>query len=261
MSPKALAKNLKSKFSASQTTTTQVAARTLPARQLAGLLVDPPAQSLVYRSFNRVRQAYILQQVMKHFHIREDDPAPLYGRTLLDAGCGTSTIAEFLALSGAEITAIDPDATAIKQAQQSAEAFGAPITFMAARAEDLLPKAQRYHVILALDLLEDTPNDAKMLFTLHQLLVPGGLLIVSAINRTAKAWFLHIFLSVFIYGRSTRTLHSWRHFYAPATLQGLAAAQGFRLLGQQFLRFSSSRRRWKTTTTPDTRYLQTYTTG
>src|SRR5882757_9794395 len=97
--------------------------------RLSKNLRRPRAGEEIYHEYNTLRQNYILEMAAAHFHMRDDDPAPLYGKTLLDVGCGESTIAEFLALSGAEITAIDPNAKVLLHAKKSAESFGAPITF------------------------------------------------------------------------------------------------------------------------------------
>lgn len=257
MSPNALAQKVKS--AAATAVPLHAAAHTLPARQIAAILADPPSQDALYQSFNRVRQTYILQQVMQHFQVRDDDPAPLFGRTLLDVGCGTSTIAQFLVLSGAEITAIDPDRKVLAQAARNADIFGAPITFLPVRAEDMLATGERFDVVLALDLMESVENPEKTLFTLRQLIAPGGLLIVSAINRTPKAWIMHILLSSLVYGRTRRGLRTFSRFYRPAALRAMVKKAGFTFVHQQYLRLSSSRRRWKVTAQPDTRYLQAYT--
>ncbi|MFZ2619523.1 MAG: hypothetical protein WAX89_01490, partial [Alphaproteobacteria bacterium] len=48
----------------------------------------PPAKQLVYARYNKLRQDYLLSTLRHHYHKRPDDPAPLFGLTVLDVGCG-----------------------------------------------------------------------------------------------------------------------------------------------------------------------------
>jgi 2-polyprenyl-6-hydroxyphenyl methylase / 3-demethylubiquinone-9 3-methyltransferase len=216
----------------------------LPGAHLLALLADPPGQSPVYTAYNRLRQHYIVAQTMAHFKAREDDPAPLFEKTLLDVGCGDATIAEFLALAGADITAIDPNPAALAKARASAAAFGAPVEFMNTTAEKLVATGARYDVILALDLLEVTPNPAKMLWCIKQLLAPGGVVVLSVIHRSPWAWVLHVLFSAYVYGRVAKTNRSYARFFSPLGLARLLKGAGLRLGQVQWLRFSSTRRRW-----------------
>lgn len=227
--------------------------------QIAAHLRHPRALSDVYVDYNKLRQNYILEATARHFKVRDDDPAPLYGKTLLDAGCGESTIAEFLALSGAEITAIDANAAALAKAKQSAEAFGAPITFVQARVETLINSQRKFDIILALDLLEDTREPEKMLWVLRQLLAPGGIIIFAGISRTFKAWLYHIVVSGYVYGRTAPGSRSLSRFHTPAQLVAMCHAVGLNLTNVQGLRFSFSKERWKLSGKPHTRYLATAT--
>lgn len=220
---------------------------------------SPRSQTEVYRDYNTLRQNYILEATRTHFHMREDDPAPLYGKTLLDAGCGASTIAEFLALSGAEITAIDKNPAQVAKAEASARAFGAPIQFIATPVESLVNTSQTFDVILALDLLEDAEDPAKLLWVLKQLLAPGGILILSHISRTPKAWFLHVFLSATIYRRTHRTARAMARFHTPRQLVAFCTKVGLTLTNIAGLRLSTSKQRWKLSPTADTRYMATAT--
>jgi 2-polyprenyl-6-hydroxyphenyl methylase/3-demethylubiquinone-9 3-methyltransferase len=242
------------------------AAKSLPKRQkmlslaqIAAKLRAPRAKKAVYADYNRLRQNYILKTATQHFKLQENDPAPLFGKALLDVGCGESTIAEFLALSGAEITAIDADASVLKQAVQSAESFGAPISFVRGKVENLLKSNQRFHLILALDILEDTPNPGKLIWVLKQLLAPGGLIIFSHISRTPRAWFYHIFLSGRVYGRTPAGSRAFSRFHTPAQLEHLCHAAGLQLSRLQGLRFSFTRQFWKFSSRRVTRYMATAT--
>lgn len=232
---------------------TQTFAQTLTA------LRRPRARGEVYRDYNTLRQRYIVKEAAAHFRIRDDDPAPLYGKSLLDVGCGESTIAEFLALSGADIIAIDSDPKRLAKAEESAASFGAPITFMNTKPEKLLNSLQKFDVILALDVLEETDDPARMLWVMRQLLAPGGVIILSHISRTPLAWLYHILFSSYIYGRTPRGSRSLWRFHTPNQLRRLCNKAGLVLGHIQGLRYSKSKQRWKNSHRIRPRYLATAT--
>lgn len=233
--------------------------RNMSLQSLLANILNPPARDEVYGRYNRTRQHYILHVTSRHFGMRDDDPAPLYGKTLLDVGCGTSTIGEFLALSGADITAVDPDCKALDAARASAERYGAPVTFLESRAEDMINGLAKYDVILALDLLEERMEPGKLVWVLKQLLNPGGVIVFSAISRTPKAWLLHKFLSEYVYRRVPRGSRRWGSFFTPAQLGELVARHGLKLDNVQGLTLNIAAGTWDLTPVADTRYLATAT--
>lgn len=222
--------------------------------QISAALRHPRARKDVYHDYNLLRQRYILERAAMHFNMRDDDPAPLFGKTLLDVGCGESPIGQFLALSGAEITAIDSDAKVLAAAEAAAVSFGAPITFHAVGPEKLLNN-RRFDIILALDVLEEAPEAAKLVWTLKQILAPGGLIIFSHINRRPRSWFMHVLLSSYIYGRTPRGSRRFSRFHTPAQLATLCKAVGLKVTHVQGMRFSFARQSWIFTNPPRTRYL------
>lgn len=222
--------------------------------QISAALRHPRARGEVYHDYNLLRQRYILERAAQHYKFRDDDPAPLYGKTLLDVGCGQSPIGQFLALSGADITAIDSNPKVIAIAEASAISFGAPITFHAVGPEKLL-NTRKFDIILALDILEDAPDAAKLVWVLRQILAPGGLIIFSHINRRPRSWLYHILLSSYIYGRTPRGSRHFNRFHSPTKLAALCNAVGLNLSHVQGLRFSIAKQCWIRTTSARTRYL------
>lgn len=227
---------------------------TLSFSQISAALRHPRSRGDVYYDYNLLRQRYILERAAKHFQLRDDDPAPLFGKTLLDVGCGESPIGQFLALSGADITAIDSNPKVIATAEASAITFGAPITFHAVGPEKLL-NTSRFDIILALDILEDTEDAAKLVWVLRQILAPGGLIIFSHINRRPRAWLYHVLLSSYIYGRTPRGSRHFHRFHKPAHLDELCRRVGLHLTHIQGLKFSLSRQCWIRSANARTRYL------
>ena len=227
-------------------------------RQLLRIARQPRAASAVYEDFTRLQQVYILEHCAAHFGIRADDPAPLFRKKLLDVGAGQGVIAEFLALSGATITALEANHTAFTSAKARAQAFGMEnMTLLRQTPESLLPSLQTFDVIVVTDALTASPNAAKLLWVLKQLLAPGGLLIFSAIHRSPRAWVYHVllgrWLSRWLYGR--RTAKGPLNVFTIPQLRQLCSRAGLTLSAVQGLRFSFLKQRWKKARTPQTRFL------
>ncbi|MDD9912652.1 MAG: methyltransferase domain-containing protein, partial [Alphaproteobacteria bacterium] len=105
-----------------------------------------PQPHTVHQGYNTLRQEYILDATRHHFKKRDDDPAPLFQMNLLDVGCGASPINSFLALSGADVTALDIDEKILKEAQTYADSIGTPIRFIHGKIEELLKEETQYDV-------------------------------------------------------------------------------------------------------------------
>jgi 2-polyprenyl-6-hydroxyphenyl methylase/3-demethylubiquinone-9 3-methyltransferase len=221
---------------------------------LINALRNPPPVSALYGQYVQVCQLQILDAVTRFYAARPDDPAPLYGKTVLDIGCGVSPMSQFVALAGADVTAIDPNADALAHAKAAADAFGTPITFLQTKAEDLINTPQKYDVVLALDVLEEHADPKKLLWICRQLLKPDGLLLVSAITRTPWAWLIHVLLSSYIYGRVPAEKRGWRSLFTPHQLMTLAHGQGLAPRKIRWLRFHLRPARWEAAA-KGTRYL------
>jgi 2-polyprenyl-6-hydroxyphenyl methylase/3-demethylubiquinone-9 3-methyltransferase len=224
-------------------------------RQLLRIARQPRAASAVYEDFTRLQQVYILEHCAAHFGIRADDPAPLFRKKLLDVGAGQGVIAEFLALSGATITALEANPTAFTSAKARAQAFGMEnMTLLRQTPESLLPSLQTFDVIVVTDALTGSANPAKLLWVLKQLLAPGGLLILSAIHRSPRAWVYHVLLGRRLYRRRPAS-QGPLNFFTLFQLRQLCGRAGLTLSAVQGLRFSFLKQRWKKARTPQTRFL------
>lgn len=217
--------------------------------------VGLPPRERVFAGYDKMRRFYIVQQCVAHFERRLDDPAPLLHREVLDIGCGTSQVAEFMVLSGGEVTALDVDKDVIESSVRRAEKYGADITFIEGRVEDLIHNDNCYDVVICLDLFEYIDNLDKFLWVVRRLLKPEGLLVFSAIKRTPFAWFVHIFLSGWVYKRTPRGSRKYAQFYNPDSMASILARQGLSVGHTQGLAFDLKDERWLLSDKISTRYL------
>lgn len=139
---------------------------------------------------NPVRLQYIRDLALKHF--ARVARKPLDGVTTLDLGCGGGLVSAPLARMGAKLTAIDASAEAIGAASAYAEQAGLDIDFQNTTAEALVDAGAQFALVTALEIVEHVSDVNGFLSAASRLVAPGGLLVVSTINRTTKARALAI---------------------------------------------------------------------
>ena len=114
-----------------------------------------------------------------------DVAGPLDGKQVLDLGCGMGGFAVAAELAGADVTAMDynPAYCAITAARGDQYALRMPV-FRAAGEALPLPSAQ-FDVVTAWDVIEHVQQPADMLAEIARVLRPGGVVLITAINRFA----------------------------------------------------------------------------
>ncbi|MCB1555867.1 MAG: bifunctional 2-polyprenyl-6-hydroxyphenol methylase/3-demethylubiquinol 3-O-methyltransferase UbiG [Alphaproteobacteria bacterium] len=168
---------------------------------------------------NPVRMGFIRDEICRHFGEKPSGLRPLAGRTVLDIGCGGGLACESLARMGAAVTGIDADATAIAVAIDHAGQSGLDIAYRHGGAESLLPaQAGRYDVVTALEIVEHVSDLDAFVASAAALCKPGGLLVFSTLNQTARSFALGIVAAEYILRWVPRGTHRWRKFVRPAVL-------------------------------------------
>lgn len=141
---------------------------------------------------NPARLAYIRDRAAARFGPPASRRRPLAGLRVLDIGCGGGLVSEPLARLGARLTAIDAEGETLKIAQAHAQAQGLSITYSEASAEDLVHKGLQFDLVIAMEIIEHTADVGVFLTAAAALTAPGGILILSTINRTWMAKALAI---------------------------------------------------------------------
>jgi 2-polyprenyl-6-hydroxyphenyl methylase/3-demethylubiquinone-9 3-methyltransferase len=137
----------------------------------------------------------------------------------LDIGCGGGLIAEPLARLGAAVTAIDPGAENIGAARAHSTPQGLDIDYRVGRVEDLERAGETFEAVLCLEVIEHVPEVGSFLECCARLVRPGGIMILSTINRTMKAYALAIVGAEYVLGWLPVGTHQWERFVRPDELQ------------------------------------------
>lgn len=184
---------------------------------------------------NPLRMGYIRDQAAAHFGLDDRSLSPLKGLRALDIGCGGGLVSESLARMGATVTGIDADQQAIEVAQAHADAQDLVIDYQVAAAETL-GKA-RYDLVLALEIVEHVADPQSFVKTCAALCKPGGLLIMSTLNRTPQSYALGIIAAEHILRWVPQGTHDWKKFVKPSELARMmrdAGGDPFAMTGYNF---------------------------
>ena len=180
---------------------------------------------------NPVRIAYIRDAAIARFGAGGDPGGlrPLENLSILDIGCGAGLLSEPLARLGAKVTGIDPAERNIEVARLHAEASGLGIDYRAADAETLVAEKRTFDVVLAMEVIEHTTSPDLFLGACADLVRPGGLFVLSTLNRTPQSFLKAVVGAEYLLGWLPRGTHRWSRFIAPSKVARMLRWSGLRV--------------------------------
>ena len=185
---------------------------------------DPAGKFAPLHRLNPVRIGYIRDRVAAHWRRDALSGHPLEGLSLLDIGCGGGLLSEPMTRLGARVTGVDASARNVAVASLHAERQGLAVDYRQGTAEALAAEGARFDVVLALEIVEHVSDVGLFLRSCGEMVKPGGLLFLSTLNRTAKAWALAIVGAEYVLGWLPRGTHDWKKFLKPSEVaRGLRA--------------------------------------
>jgi 2-polyprenyl-6-hydroxyphenyl methylase/3-demethylubiquinone-9 3-methyltransferase len=175
---------------------------------------------------NPVRLDYICAQIAAEFGRDLTGPQPFAGLRILDIGCGGGLLAEPMARLGGTVVGADAAAGNIPVARLHAQQSGLAIDYRHTTAEALAAEAEAFDVVLAMEIVEHVADPQGFVTTCHDLLKPGGLMVMSTLNRTTKSFLAAIIGAEWIMRWLPKGTHDWSKFIAPDQLYALLRAGG-----------------------------------
>ncbi len=188
---------------------------------------NPKGSMAPLHKLNPVRLAYVRDAAVSHFGLDARSLAPLAGRTVLDVGCGAGLLSEPMARLGAQATGLDPAEANIAVALRHAADAGLAIDYRAATLESVVAAGERFDLVLALEVVEHVADVKRFVADCVRAVAPGGLLIMSTLNRTLKSFALAIVGAEYVLRWLPRGTHDWEKFVTPKELSDAIAAAGF----------------------------------
>ncbi len=205
---------------------------------------DPKGAHRPLHAMNPTRVRFIRDQAAHHFQRDTESVSPLAGLSLLDVGCGGGLVCEPMARLGAQVSGIDAGAETIAIAEVHGGAAGLAIDYACTTAEDLAATGARFDIVTALEIVEHVADVDRFCQALSDLVRPGGLLVMSTLNRTARSFATVIVGAEYVLRWLPRGTHSWRKFLRPSELSAALRPHGFEPRRTAGLRFDPLHRTW-----------------
>lgn len=205
---------------------------------------DPQGKFKPLHMLNPCRLDYITRQIAAEFGRDLTGTAPLEGLRILDIGCGGGLVAEPMARLGASVIGADAAEGNIPVARIHADQQGLSIDYRHTTAEALDAAGERFDVVLALEIVEHVADPQGFVTTCANLLRPGGLMIGSTLNRTARSFALAIIGAEWVMRWLPKGTHDWSRFVTPDEFDALLRVAGLSPLDRKGMVFNPVSWRW-----------------
>ncbi len=216
---------------------------------------DPNGKFRPLHKLGPARLAFVRQEIVRHFDRGSGGLRPFDGLSILDIGCGGGLVSEPVARLGATVAGIDPAVENIEAARRHAESQGLAIDYRSALVEDLVAEGRTFDCVLCLEVVEHVPDVGAFLATCAKLVRPGGLMILSTINRTLKAYALAIVGAEYVLRWLPVGTHQWERFVTPDELARYAEAAGLIPAAREGLVYNPLTDAWSLSQDLDVNYM------
>jgi 2-polyprenyl-6-hydroxyphenyl methylase / 3-demethylubiquinone-9 3-methyltransferase len=205
---------------------------------------DPNGPLAPLHQLNPIRTQFIATSV------------PLENKTILDVGCGGGILTESLAPLCLQITGIDAAEKAIQVSKSHAAAYGLSIEYHQTTAEDFAIKhANQFDVVCCMELIEHVPSPAKLLESLATLVKPGGLVLISTLNRTLKSYLTAILGAEYLLKMLPIGTHDYKTFIRPSEMVNMARTANLQLEALQGIQYQVLKQTFQLSSDVSVNYL------
>ncbi|MBT4932650.1 MAG: bifunctional 2-polyprenyl-6-hydroxyphenol methylase/3-demethylubiquinol 3-O-methyltransferase UbiG [Rhodospirillaceae bacterium] len=204
---------------------------------------------------NPVRIAYIRDFVCAHFNRDPMEKEPFKGLELIDIGCGGGLLCEPMARLGANVSGIDAGDKNIAIASLHAQQGDLDINYRQQLPEELVKSGKTFDVVLNMEVIEHVADVDAFLAASAALVKPGGVMVLSTLNRTLKAFALAKVGAEYIMRWLPTGTHDWRKFVKPSELARGLKTNGVEVSDIQGMVYSPFQDTWSLSKDLDVNYL------
>ena len=158
---------------------------------------------------NPLRLGYIMQRV-----------DGIFGKKILDVGCGGGILAESMARRGADVLGIDMGEAPLAVGRLHAQQDNVQnIEYRQIPVEELAQEqAGQYDVVTCMEMMEHVPDPASIVKACQALVKPGGHVFFSTINRNPKSYLFAIIGAEYVLRMLPKDTHDYHKFIRPTEM-------------------------------------------
>jgi len=194
---------------------------------------------------NPLRRQFIIQ------HIQD-----LFGKKIIDVGCGGGILTESLAKLGAEVTGIDMGTEPLNVAKLHALETSLTIDYQKITAEEkALQSPESYDAVTCMEMLEHVPDPASIVKACSDMVKPGGYVFFSTLNKSIKSYLLAIVAAEKILKLVPNGTHDHKSFIRPSQLIAWAAATDLKCIDTAGIHYNPLTQNHKLISSLDVNYI------
>jgi 2-polyprenyl-6-hydroxyphenyl methylase / 3-demethylubiquinone-9 3-methyltransferase len=215
---------------------------------------DPRGKMAPLHKINPLRLTYIRDAACRKFERNVRSLNCLGGLRILDIGCGAGLLCEPFTRLGAQVIGIDPSASNIAAARLHAEKGHLSIDYRCTTVEDMDVR-ERFDIVLAMEVVEHVTDVGAFLKRCTAMLKPGGLMVVSTLNRNWKSFALAIVGAEYVLRWLPRGTHQWNKFVTPDELARHLADNNLTITEQAGVIYNPLADKWTISSDMDVNYM------
>ncbi len=172
---------------------------------------DPKGEFKPLHELNPLRLNYI-----------DEKSGGLFGKQVLDVGCGGGILSESMARIGANVTGLDMGEEPLEVARLHALEAGVNINYIKNTAESHRDeRKQQYDVVTCMEMLEHVPDPQSVIQACCDMVKPGGWVFFSTINRNLRSYVETILGAEYLLKMLPIGTHDHAKFIRPSELMAL----------------------------------------
>lgn len=172
---------------------------------------DPKGEFKPLHELNPLRLNYI-----------DEKSGGLFGKQVLDVGCGGGILSESMARIGANVTGLDMGEEPLEVARLHALEAGVKVDYIKNTAESHRDEhKQQYDVVTCMEMLEHVPDPQSVIQACCDMVKPGGWVFFSTINRNLRSYVETILGAEYLLKMLPVGTHDHAKFIRPSELMAL----------------------------------------
>ncbi|WP_375656540.1 bifunctional 2-polyprenyl-6-hydroxyphenol methylase/3-demethylubiquinol 3-O-methyltransferase UbiG [Bartonella sp. CM120XJJH] len=216
---------------------------------------NPQGKFRPLHQFNPTRLAYIREKVCLEFNRDPSSLTPFDNLKILDIGCGGGLLSEPMARLGAMVVGVDAAQTNIEVAKTHAAQNDLSIDYRTTTAEVLANEGEKFDIILNMEVVEHVADVNLFIAATAKMLKPQGLMFVSTLNRTWKAWGLAIVGAEYILRWLPKGTHDYKKFLKPLELKNFLSKNALTIIDEIGITYNPLNDSWNRSKDMGVNYL------